>query len=129
MPHAFCSLICHTTGSIPAVAMVTTPPNNCQKLLFLCRYATQTFCAHFPHAPNDSHLNLPHLCNFSLGVFAVAMVTTPQKIPNFVPLVQKLYNYAILQVVCTLFSYASCVLQINLPVNNSFGLGYRPLLW
>ena len=36
----------------------------------------ETFCAHFSHGSNDSHLNLPHTRNSSFGVSVVAMETT-----------------------------------------------------
>ena len=39
----------------------------------------QTFCAHFSHVLNDSHLTSTHTRSSSLGISAVAMVTTPQK--------------------------------------------------
>ena len=82
---------------IPAVFMATNP-QKCQKLLFLRTYAPQTFCAHFAHASNDSHLNLPLTCNSCLGVSAVAMATTPQNcqkcsVCTVMPSQDWLYNY------------------------------------
>ena len=67
---------CNSSLGVSVVAIVTAPQNR-QKLVFLCICALQTFCAHFSHVSNDSHLNSTHTRSSNLGVFAVAMVTTP----------------------------------------------------
>ena len=78
--------------------MATTPQNR-QKLLFLHICAPQTFCAHFLHFSNDSHLNLPHTRSSSLGVFAIAMAT----------IFQSCHSYAVSQNIGTLFTCFTCL--------------------
>ena len=63
----------------------------------------QTICAHVLYASNDSQLNLPHTRNYSLGASAIAMITTPRKMPISLQYVQKLHSYMVLQIMCTLF--------------------------
>ena len=83
---------------------------------------SQKFCAHFTLNSNDSHMTLTHTRSLTLGVSAVAMVTTPLKYPflcspceNFI--VARFYS------ICAHFSHAQRVLQLNLPHHDSFGLG------
>ena len=44
--------------------------------------SSQTNCAHFLYASNNSQFNLPHPHSFSLRVSAVALVITPKREKN-----------------------------------------------
>ena len=63
---------------------------------------TQTICARFSHASNDSQFNLPHTHNCGLGVFAVAIITTTKTDKNC-------YFCMVMppQAICVDLSYAS----------------------
>ena len=117
-PQTFCAHFSHVLNNshvtsthsrnsslgLSAVAMVTTPPKLSKISVFAHLCPPQTFCAHFSHDSNDSRLTLTQTRSSSFGVSAVAMVTTPLKIPVFGRSVRKLRSYAVLQHMCTLFT-------------------------
>ena len=132
--------------------MATTPKNR-QNLLFLRRYAPQTFCAHFSHASNDSHSNLPHTRNFSLWYLPLLWQLPPQKncqnllflrhyafqfggicrcYGNHTNKIVKICRFCAVmpfQAFCAHFSHASTDSHLNLPHNRNSSLGASALLW
>ena len=54
-------------------------PPKLSKIAIFAFVPPQTFCAHFSHASNDSHLTSTYTRSSSLELSAVAMVTTPPK--------------------------------------------------
>ena len=62
---------------VSAVAMVITPPKLSKIDIFAHLCSPRHFVYTFSHASNDSHLTSAHILSSSLGMSAVAMVTTP----------------------------------------------------